>query len=296
MKNTVFIHTNAKQMVGALVSAHSLRRNSRNPDAFDVRIITQEDYPLFRQYEGKSFLRAGTQRAWVNDDLQSFTPLRFLPPQLMNYEGRAVIIDPDIFAVGDVNELFERDMQGKAIFARHRPGHNGRADYVASSAMLLDCAKLRHWNLEENFAALFRNERDYEDWIILAYEPRESVGELEPEWNDFDRLNARTRFLHNTKRKTQPWKTGLPIDFTNRLKIEWLAKLLGSNGITMPGRYKRHPDPNQEKLFFGLLKECVESGQIEESYLQQEIARRHIRPDALAQMKNAPNPSDLRFS
>ncbi|WP_137390111.1 hypothetical protein [Rhodoligotrophos defluvii] len=295
MKNTVFIHTNAKQMVGALVAAHSLRRNSKSPDAFDVRIITQEDYPLFKSYEGKSFLRAGTQRVWVNDDLQSFTPLRFLPPQLMGYQGRAVVMDPDIFAVGDINELLQRDMQGKAIFARPRPGHNGRPDYMASSVMLLDCAKLRHWNLEENFAALFRSERDYEDWIILAYEPRETIGALEPEWNDFDRLTAKTRLLHNTKRKTQPWKTGLPIDFTNRIKLDWLAKLLGSNGITLPGRYKRHPDPNQERFFFGLLRECVESGQITEHYLRQEIERQHIRPDALIQMKKAPDPSQLRL-
>ncbi|MGF7159670.1 hypothetical protein FHS85_001289 [Rhodoligotrophos appendicifer] len=296
MTNTVFIHTNAKQMVGALVAAHSLKRNSKTPDAFNVRIITQEDYPLFREYEGRKFLRAGTQRAWVNDDLQSFTPLRFMPPQLMNYEGRAVVMDPDIFAVGDINELLQRDMQGKAIFARPRPGHNDRPDYMASSVMLLDCAKLKHWNLEENFGALFRSERDYEDWIILAYEPRETIGALEPEWNDFDRLTPKTRLLHNTKRRTQPWKTGLPVDFTNRLKIDWLAKILGSNGITMPGRYKRHPDPNQEKLFFGLLRECVESGQISESYLQQEIERRHIRPDALAQMNKAPSPSELSLS
>jgi len=296
MKNTVFIHTNAKQMVGALVSAHSLRRNSRNPDAFDVRIITQEDFPKFRDYEGKKFLRAGTQRVWTNDDLQSFTPLRFMPPELMGYEGRAIVIDPDIFAAGDVNELFERDMQGKAIFARHRPGHNGRPDYIASSVMLLDCAKLRHWNLADNFDALFRGERDYEDWIILAYEPRETIGELEPEWNDFDRLTTRTRLLHNTKRKTQPWKTGLPIDFTNRVKFAWLAKLLGNNGITKPGRYQRHPDPNQEKFFFGLLRECVESGQIDVDFLKEEIDRRHIRPDALDQMRQAPSPSELQLA
>ena len=48
MKNTVFIHTNAKQMVGAIASAHSLKRNSRNPDAFDVRITSREDFPFLR--------------------------------------------------------------------------------------------------------------------------------------------------------------------------------------------------------------------------------------------------------
>ena len=70
MKNTVFIHTNGKQIAGAIVSAHSLKRNSRSPDAFDVKIIRQEDFPFFKAFEGRQFLRAGGWRTWKNDDLQ----------------------------------------------------------------------------------------------------------------------------------------------------------------------------------------------------------------------------------
>ena len=123
MKNTVFIHTNAKQMVGAIVGRHSLKRTSADPDSFDVRIASREDFSFFDAFEGRKFLRAGTWRAWENADLQSFTPVRFTPPKLMGYQGRAIVIDPDVFAVGDVNELFRRDMEGKAILARPRPGH-----------------------------------------------------------------------------------------------------------------------------------------------------------------------------
>ena len=38
MKPVAIVHTNAKQMLGALVSAYSFRRNSRHPHAFDVRL------------------------------------------------------------------------------------------------------------------------------------------------------------------------------------------------------------------------------------------------------------------
>jgi hypothetical protein len=58
----------------------------------------------------------------------------------MRFEGRAVVTDPDCFGVGDVAELFERDMGGKAIMAVPRPGHNKSPDYIATSVMLLDCA------------------------------------------------------------------------------------------------------------------------------------------------------------
>jgi hypothetical protein len=286
--NVVFIHTNAKQIVGAQVAAYSLKRNSKRPEGFAVRIIRREDYPFFDAYEGRLFLRAGSRRKWVNDDLQSFTPLRFAPPELMGYGGRALVIDPDVFAVGDVMELFDIDMQGKAIFARPRFGHNGRPDYIATSVMLLDCARLRHWHLERNFDELFRFVRDYEDWVTLALETRDTIGFLAPEWNDFDRLTPATKLLHNTNRRTQPWKSGLPVDYMNRIPIPFVSKLIGNNGIRLPLRYKPHPDRRQEQFFFGLLRECVEKGIVTDTMLRVEMARNHVRHDALEVLGRVP--------
>ena len=91
MRNTVFIHTNPKQAVGALVARHALLRNSKAPERFDVRILDTTDFPAFARWEGRSYLREGKQAVWRNDDLQSFTPLRFAVPELMGYEGRAVL-------------------------------------------------------------------------------------------------------------------------------------------------------------------------------------------------------------
>ena len=110
----IFIQTNDQQWLGALVSAYSLKRNSKNPDAFDVEILHVRDFPFLAAKEGQEFLRGGATRIWRMDDLQSFTPLRFLPPALMGHKGRAVVIDPDIFAVGDIDELLSRDMKDAA--------------------------------------------------------------------------------------------------------------------------------------------------------------------------------------
>ncbi len=79
--------------------------------------------------------------------------------------------------------------------------------------MLLDCAKLTHWRVEEAFNELFEFRRDYQPWICLRLEDRDTIGLFEDEWNDFDRLTAKTRMLHVTRRRTQPWKAGLPIDW-----------------------------------------------------------------------------------
>ena len=149
MKACVFIQTNHKQITGAIVAQHALRRYSQNNDKFDVKIIDSRDYPFFAAHEGKQYLRDGVKREWLNDDLQSFTPLRFMPPELMHYSGRAVVIDPDVFAVSDVWDLLSRDMNGKAILCRRRAGPKGYVDgCLASSVMLLDCAKLKHWHFQ----------------------------------------------------------------------------------------------------------------------------------------------------
>jgi len=288
MKPTVFIHTNERQQLGALVARHALRRHSKHASEFEVRLLETADYPFLAEREGQPFLRGGRERIWKMDDLQSFTPLRFLPPRLMGYEGRAIVIDPDIFAVGDVWELLTRDMQGKSVMGRRR-SEKAEKVCVATSAMLLDCAGLRDWDAEREFAELFEFKRDYKDWICLHHVPDEKKGFFEPEWNDFDRLTPATKMLHNTKRRTQPWKTGLPVDFVPADKLGGIPVLGALNRLrsrvfgeyAFLGHYHRHPDPKQEALFFGLLRECLDNGSVSEDFVRDEMARNHVRHDAL---------------
>ena len=89
MSMKVFIQSNERQWLGALVSAYSLKRNSAHADEFDVEIMHVKDFPFLYEKEGQPFLRGGTTRIWRMSDLQSFTPLRFMPPKLMGHEGRA---------------------------------------------------------------------------------------------------------------------------------------------------------------------------------------------------------------
>jgi hypothetical protein len=280
MKPTVFIHTNGKQMLGALVSAHSYRRNSRDPDAFDVRIIRAEDVDEL-QVKGRTILRGGHEREWDTDDLQSFTPLRYSVPDLLGHESLAVVTDPDVFAVGDVGELFTRDLEGKAIWCRPRPGYDKITDPLATSVMLLDCSKLPHWRFEEQLEALWSHRIDYLDWINLRLENLDTIGLLEPEWNDFDHLTERTKLLHNTKRRTQPWKTGLPIDFTFRERKGILNLAPKLVRIIAPN-YTRHPDRNQEAHFYALLADALDSGSVTAEQVEQEVRLGHVRPDSRA--------------
>ena len=296
--NCVFIQTNHKQIVGAIVAEYALRRYSRHNDEFDVAIMNKSDYPFFDAREGQDYLRDGVKRVWLNDDLQSFTPLRFLPPELMGYSGRAVVIDPDVFAASDIWELFTRNMHGKAITCRVRSGTKGLIDKcMATSVMLLDCARLKDWKVEEQFNAMFEFELDYQDWVGLRKMERSDIDLLEKEWNDFDRFTPETRMLHTTKRRTQPWKTGLPVDWrmAERFRLfppaAWILRarrhLFGEYAFM--GNYKVHPDRNQEAFFMGLLKECLDQGIIGEDFLRKEMAQNHVRHDAFEILEGIPD-------
>jgi hypothetical protein len=264
--------------------------------------MNHADHGFFRDKEGQPYLRGGSEAIWRNDDLQSFTPLRFMPPELMGYSGRAVVIDPDVFAVADIFELLSRDMRGKAVMCRAAEAADktkATEGGLPTSVMLLDCAKLTHWRCENDFNELFAFKRDYAEWMSLKLEDRETIGLFEDEWNDFDTLTANTKLLHTTKRRTQPWKTGLPFEFTvpERSKKKkkkspvhrWFLQARRSIfGGGTKGHYEPHRDPNQERFFFGLLRECIDNGVVSEDLVREEMQKNHIRHDAFKVLEQTP--------
>jgi hypothetical protein len=297
-KPTVVIHTNDAQLVPALVGAHSLRSRSKHPDLFDVRLLRLEDTPHLSRRDGERFVWWEGNRPTVfrRRNTQSFSALRRMVPALLGYEGRALVLDPDVFAIGDVWELLSRDMNGKPILCCQKPlARDGRRLY-SSAVMLLDCAKLTHWQWEREIDDIFRGAVPFGPWLFLMDESPERIGLLEDEWNHCDRLTDRTKLLHNTEIPTQPWKTGLPADYHEHAPrwpppLEGLRRaarraISGDTDGTL--RYRPHPDPRQERLFFTLLRECVEAGHITRGDLRRAMRRNYLRKDALTLLDALP--------
>jgi hypothetical protein len=286
----VFITTNRRQSLAARVVAHSVRRNTKQPGAFDVRTVHQDDHPFLHGHDGRTYLRDGGRWTWLDDDTQTFMFLRFAVPGLMNHRGRAIVMDPDMFVVGDIADLLFRDMGGKAILTRR-----DRADGTefTSSLMVLDCAKLTHWNPPSDFGKCFTFEHDYDRFIQLRYQDRSTFAFFEPGWNDYDRIEPTTMVLHNTSQRHQPWKTGLPLDYYihgPRTPEQTAADTLaGRRYPVMP--YEPHPDPRQERLFFALLRECLDEGSVTEAMVRTAIDERCMRTDAFELLARA-RPED----
>lgn len=295
MKPVVFIHAKKSHFIIAKVAEYSLKTASKTPDAFETKIIFLEDFPQLTGKEGRHYKRPPGIIRWRNSDPQAFCPLRFLPPQLMGYEGRALVMDADILAVGDICELLFRDMGDKSILCRYTNYPDSkkkkRRGHHVSSLMLLDCAKLKHWQWEKQINDLFAMKLHYTHWMHLANEPEGSIGIIGNEWNSLDELNDGTKMLHNTNRNTQPWMTGIPY---NRIIYGREGKYLGlipkhwvrgsvswmlGKGYLPFGRYQEHPDKKQEMLFLSRLKGCIDEGFITHADLSAAVRKKHVRPD-----------------
>ena len=293
-KPTVVIHTNDQQMVTALVSAHSLKARSKSPDLFDVRLLRLEETPHLYKRQDQTFIwwEGLFPSVWLRRDLQSFAPLRRMVPAMLGFKGRALVIDPDIFAIGDVYELLSRDMGGKAILCRQKAEWREGRQLYSTAAMLLDCSLLTHWNWEREIDEIFSGRLKLGPYLSLLDEEPERIGLFEEEWNDMDTLTEKTKLLHNTRIATQPWKTGLRADYNEYASRDgaWLQELKSAARRMFSGepdqtvRYQPHPDRRQEQLFFTLLRECVEQGSITRGFLRKAMRKNYLRKDALAML------------
>ncbi len=271
-----FIQANDKQLLGAKLAKYAIERNLKDKGSIAVEIINVDREPLFKAFAGKTYLRRGRVITYDPKDLQSFTLSRFLPPDRMGYEGMAIVIDPDIFTRVDLHALFDLGTDGKAIAACRKK------DAWDSSVMLLDCARLKHWNVAAWLEKLARHELDYDEIMTLKLD-RDDVKEIPRVWNSLDVLNEDTKLLHTTDRLTQPWKTGLPIDFMRNslpkilglIPREPIHRLLGKYPMT----YQKHPDSKIDDFFFALVRDAFREGAITRSEIEEEIRLGHLRPD-----------------
>lgn len=275
MKLGFFIQANNKQILGAKLAEYAFLKHSK----INVlpTIINVDNLEIFKKLDKKSYFRKGRRVIYNSEDLQSFTLSRFMPPELMGFEGRSIVIDPDIFALKNIDELFALDLKDNFLAACKK------GDFFDSSVMVLENALLKNWKINEILKLLTEGRLDYDEIMSLKIVKR--ILPLDRKWNELDQVNNDTNFLHTTNRITQPWKEGLKIDFTRNetdkiLKIiprKPILRLLGK----LPNKYQKHPDQNVRNAFAGLLKNALHDNFISEEFVKKEIALGHVRSDLL---------------
>ena len=268
-----------------------LNNSGFNKSQIEILNIDKTDY--IDTSQDREILRNKKIYKWKKNDLQSFTLLRFIPPKLMNYEGYSIIVDPDVFCISDIKKNI--DLLIKSDFTLHAK-KNIKTGY-ASSVMIIDNKKFKKYDIEKKIRGIFDKTIDYSDLINLNFiNPRE-INILDDEWNSYDYLDSKTLLLHMTNRLTQPWKTGLKIDFTQTYNkvvhgfipnsiYKLLQKLLFNKDIPPFTNYLPHPDKSIEKFFFKTLKNALNNQFVTRDSLIQEIYKNNIRSDIFEKLEN----------
>lgn len=143
-----------------------------------------------------------------------FTGFRWGIPAYCGYQGRAIYMDSDFIVRADLAELFDQDMQGKAMLLRRPDGK------LKTCCLLFDCAAVKpHLPAITALRAL----RD-QNGTLCAYfrDHREALGAFDGDWNcvdlkGYDDVNdPRIKAIHYSKMPCQPHlKYAIP-----RLKAE----------------------------------------------------------------------------
>jgi hypothetical protein len=121
----VFIGVDERQPLAYTVAAHSVQFNSSVPVA--VTPLVQSQLPVKRR------------------GLTSFTFTRYLVPWLCGFQGRALFMDADTLAMGDVAELFRLPNTEPVSVVPHgfvmKNGQPVSVLFERPSVMLFDCAQ-----------------------------------------------------------------------------------------------------------------------------------------------------------
>lgn len=237
----VFIGSGEASKLERKVLQYSLQKHSsRN---LDIRVFNGTHNAIERQGREPELTPMPLHIKYRN--VTEFSLYRYLIPEMMNHQGRAIWLDSDMVALADIGELFDADLGGNDYLAKSEH----EAGQWTTSVMLLDCQRAR-FDLQLIFDEIDQGLYSYRDFSrytdkFSAHHPSK-IGSIDPHWNSFDYHDHQTKLIHYTRLHTQPWK------------------------------HRNHP---YGQLWFDYFKEAQEAGFITEQDIYEARVRSYVRQD-----------------
>lgn len=247
MKLRVFVGSGDASRIERGVLEYSLARRSSHP------------YELYIYNGTRGEVECGGEVVWRREHLApvrghkfatEFSLFRYLVPELCGFEGRAVYLDSDMIALGDLAELAHWPLPDGAWFAAVPEAYPEIGPHRwALSVMVMDCSRCR-FDLPAIVAGIEQGAYSYSEFSqmaprFLARHPI-PIATLARDWNRFDDQDDQTRLIHYTDLDRQPW------------------------------RFTYHP---AGQLWHDHFQRALEAGVLTDELVDQAIARRHVRPD-----------------
>jgi hypothetical protein len=180
----------------------------------------------------------------------NFSYGRYAIPKEAGYQGRAIYMDSDMIVFRDIAEIWQIPFDGAKILVEKITDETRGAGRL-TAVMVMDCGAL-DWDVAK---IMDRLGVDYDYTELMSVYPLLKEGEMQDRlpvgWNSLDVFTDETRLLHYTKIKTQPWV------------------------------YPCHPCGD---LWLDELKLTMQSGELSEQDVKDEVAKGHVRPSLLIEL------------
>lgn len=201
----IFIGSGEASLLERKVLMYSLRRNSKRN--LDIYVFNGTHNTIER--DGFLIEHAPMSLNVKYQNVTEFSNYRFLIPEVCNQEGRAIYLDSDMIALGDIGELFDAEMNDKNFLAKPAAYGDIAGSQWGLSVMLIDCSKT-YFYPDKYFNEINAGQYGYSDLHqmlpkFLDRHPFE-IGSIDPRWNEFDQHSKDTKLIHYTNLYAQPWK------------------------------------------------------------------------------------------
>jgi hypothetical protein len=172
---------------------------------------------------------------------------RFYIPEACHYQGRAIYMDAHALCLGDILELYNYNMGDRGALALPMD-KSGLARHT--NVMLMDCARLQDWKVEEWLHQIDRNPALVREYAgVTPQAPfAKDFGDLPYAWNRMNKLEPETKLLFFNDPFNQPW---------------------------------RNPDHPEKELFLKELSQAVQAHHIPRDAIQREIDAGCVYPNLL---------------
>ncbi|MBR0566013.1 hypothetical protein J5J83_07790 [Azoarcus sp. L1K30] len=177
-----------------------------------------------------------------------FSFQRFIIPEVCGFAGRAIYLDSDMLVFRDIVDLWRRPFGTANVLSAYSSTSSGRKPQY--SVMVMDCSRLE-WSIQDIVGALDAGELSYEQ-LMYDFSLAHANAVIEPDWNALETYKAgQTALLHYTDMNTQPWVSHL-----NALGYLWVRTL----------------------------RQALQEGAISRGFVEDEVAKGHVRPSLLHQL------------
>lgn len=207
----VCIGSDDTQIVPALVCAQSLLRS---PAGQQIKnFIMQADSGRLLLLQEGALVDVGPLPMRPQERPQNagtrFSLARFVIPEVMRYQGRAIYFDSDQICLGNPSSLLDILLGDNSLAACTARREVDSPDSFDTSVMVIDCSRC-HWRIRDLLEGLRAGAWAY--WELMCLSGRAAplrcggVTPLDPIWNTYDTPDSSTQILHYTTKEYQPWK------------------------------------------------------------------------------------------